>query len=146
MSTGAAAIFAVVALVLAGGMVALYLTRGSAVVRPKALDTPESAVREFLTAVFVAHDEARLAAVVCSSWPPNEAMDRTRGMVAASAHVSWDSLSVASTQTDRVTLTAHLGLRFPQEDEVHPASFQEWHFTVVNEDGWRVCDASAVVT
>jgi hypothetical protein len=144
LSTRTAVIFALVGLVLAGAMVALYLTKGTAVVQPAARSTPESAVREFLSAVFVADDKARLAAVVCSSWNAADAMSRTNAMMDPTARVSWDDLNVVTNQNDRVTMTARLGLRLPADS--HPSAYEQWHFTVVNESGWRVCDAARVVT
>ncbi len=144
LSTRTAVIFAVISILLAGGAVALYLTRSSAVVQPATIGTPENAVREFLSAVFVADSASRVAPVVCASWDPAEALTRTTGLVDRRAHVSWDSLNVVTSQPDRVTMIARLGLRMP--DDVHPSAYQQWHFTVVNESGWRVCDASPIAT
>jgi hypothetical protein len=135
-----AAIFTMAAVLLAGSMIVLYLTRGNSAAAPVNQGSPETAVRGFLSAVFLADDPRRLAAVVCSSWPSADALARTKAMVDPKARVSWDDLRVVSDRTSRVTMTARLGLRLP--DEVQPSVYQQWHFMVVNENGWRVCDAS----
>jgi hypothetical protein len=137
-----AATFAVVALLVAGGTIALYATRPKPAANPINVGTPETAVRDFLSAVFLGDDPARLAPVVCSTWTPADALARTKSMVDAQAKVSWDDLLVITTEPNRVTMTARLGLRLP--DDVEPSVYQQWHFTVVNEQGWRVCDASPV--
>lgn len=140
-----AVIFAVVAVLIAGGVVTLYATHGQpAATTPADVGTPDTAVRAFLSAVFLGDDASRLASVVCSTWTPTDALIRTKSMVAADAKVSWDDLRVITTESDRVTMTARLGLRLP--DDVQPSVYQQWHFTVVKEQGWRVCDASPVAS
>ncbi len=101
-------------------------------------------LRQFLGAVFLSGDANRVAPVVCASWQPADALSRTKGMINATARVSWDSLRVVTNQSDRVTMTARLGLRLP--DEVSPSQYQQWHFSLVNEDGWKVCDASPALS
>jgi hypothetical protein len=144
-----AILFAVIAVLLACGTIALYATRS----RPSATPTasasasegsPDGAVREFLSAVFLSDSVQRLIPVVCANWPPADALTRTKSMVSPMAKVSWDGLNIVSNEPNRVTMTARLGLRLP--DDVQPSQFQQWDFTVVNEHGWRVCDASAAVS
>jgi hypothetical protein len=144
-------VFAVLAVVLAGGTIALYATRGKSA--PTAAPTgtaaavqgsPDSAVRAFLSAVFLAGSIQRLTPVVCSGWAPLDALTRTKSMVDPSAKVSWDELQIVSNEPTRVTMTARLGLRLP--DDVQPSVYQQWDFTVVLEQGWRVCDASVGVS
>jgi hypothetical protein len=138
-------IFAVVAVLLAGGVIALYATRGQpAATNPVDVGTPDTAVRAFLSAVFLGDDASRLAPVVCSTWTPADALSRTKSMVDSQAKVSWDDLRVITTDSDRVTMTARLGLRLP--DDVQPSVYEQWHFTVVKEQSWRVCDASPVAS
>jgi hypothetical protein len=141
-TTWMAVTFAVVALLIAGGTIAVYATRPKPAANAVNVGTPDTAVRAFLSAVFLGDDASRLAPVVCSTWSPADALSRTRSMVDAQAKVSWDDLLVITTEPDRVTMTARLGLRLP--DDVQPSVYQQWHFTVVNEQGWRVCDASPV--
>jgi hypothetical protein len=137
--------FAVIAILLAGGTIALYATRS----KPPAIQTasegsPDTAVREFLSAVFLSDSVQRLTPVVCSNWAPADALTRTKSMVAPTAKVSWDELHIVTNEPNRVTMTARLGLRLP--DDIQPSQFQQWEFTVVNQQGWRVCDASAAVS
>jgi len=150
VSNRLAIIIAVIGLLLAAGTVVLYVTRptgkspaaGAGSSAPQA--TPDSAVREFLSGVFLSSNADRLAAIVCASWPPAEALSRTKGMVDPTAKVSWDQVRTVTTQAKRVTMTARLGLRLP--DDVQPSRYQQWHFTLVDEDGWKVCDASPAVS
>jgi hypothetical protein len=137
-------IFAVAAVVLAGTIVVVYEMRSTPQIQTASQGTPDTAVQAFLSAVFLADDATRLAPVVCSSWPPADALTRTRSMVDAQANVSWDDLHVVTNESGRVTMTARLGLRMP--DDVGPSIFQEWQFTVVDQHGWRVCDASSTVS
>jgi hypothetical protein len=139
--------FAVIAVLLAGGTIALYATRSTpppAAVPTASEGSPDSAVREFLSAVFLSDSVQRLTPVVCADWAPLDALTRTKSMVDPTAKVSWDELEVVTNEPDRVTMTARLGLRLP--DDVQPSQFQQWDFTVVNQQGWRVCDASAAVS
>src|SRR5262249_44883918 len=81
---------AVVAVLLAGGVITLYATRPHpAPTKPATVGTPDSAVREFLSAVFLGDDASRLASVVCSTWTPADALARTKSMVDSQAKVSW---------------------------------------------------------
>jgi hypothetical protein len=45
---------------------------------------------------------------------------------------------VAKSDT-KVTIRARLGLRL--RDDIRPSSYEQWRFSLVKEDGWRVCEA-----
>jgi hypothetical protein len=135
-SNRAAQIFAVIGLVIAAVATGLYLfSRADA---PPRL-SPEDAVREFLSGVFLAADPHRVGGVVCSNWDPAEAITRTAGEVAPDAHVSWDQFVIVTVTDQRASATARLGVRRP--DDRQPSSYRQWRFSLVNENGWRVCEA-----
>jgi len=130
-------IFAVVSLVVALAAGGIYLIRQ--VTAPPAL-TPEQTVDQFLSAVFLTNDPARVAPLVCSSWSGQEALDRTAKQIEAGIHVSWADIRVVSASDTEVNATALLGLR--QADDKQPSAFKQWRFGLKKEKGWRVCDAS----
>jgi hypothetical protein len=129
-------IFAIVGVVIAFVAAGLYLfTRPD--VAPRL--TPEQTVGEFLSAVFLASDPQRVGAVTCSNWDPIDAIARTTREIDADAHVSWDEVAVVASSEERVSATARLGLR--RADDTRPSTFSQWRFSLVNENGWRVCEA-----
>jgi hypothetical protein len=128
-------IFAVVGIAVALVMGGIYLARQTATPRL----TPEETVDGFLGAVFLTSSADRLSRFVCGNWDPDDALSRTSKQVDAAARVSWDEIRVVSSDGSRANLRARLGLRL--RDDVRPAVYQQWHFTLVNEDGWRVCEA-----
>jgi hypothetical protein len=105
--------------------------------------TPEQAINEFLTAVFVARDATRVSAVVCASWDPVNALERTVKEVQAEATVSWDEVRILSSTEDRVNARARLGFRL--RDDNQPSVFRQWRFSLVKEKDWRVCEARPFV-
>jgi hypothetical protein len=129
-------IFAIVGVVIALAAGGVYAFRH--VQAPPKL-SPEETVREFLAAVFVAGDVNRVAAVVCSSWDPTDALSRTTKEIDNGERVSWDEVRILAESADRVSARARLGLR--QRDDSQPSSFRQWRFSLVNENGWRVCEA-----
>lgn len=131
------AIVGVAVALLAGGA---YVYRQATAPPPL---TPEETVREFLAAVFLAGDPTRVGTVVCASWKPEDAIDRTRKEIGADISVSWDQISVSVSDERRATVRARVGLRF--KDDVRPAAYQQWRFDLVKENGWRVCDARPFV-
>jgi hypothetical protein len=128
-------IFAVVGVAVALVATGLYLFRQTSAPRL----TPEETVDRFLSAVFVANDTDRLDGLVCASWDAQDAMTRTARQVDSGIRVSWNEIRVVSSDARRATLRAQVGLRF--QDDVRPTTYQQWHFSLVNESGWRVCEA-----
>jgi hypothetical protein len=128
-------IFAIVGIAVAVVATVLYIFRDAATPRL----TPEETVDRFLAAVFVANNPERLSGLVCASWNAQDALTRTAGQIGTDARASWDEISVVSSDTRRATLRARVGLRY--RDDVRPSAYQQWHFSLVNEDGWRVCEA-----
>jgi hypothetical protein len=132
-------VFAIVGVVVALVAASLYLfTRADA---PPRL-TPEETVREFLSAVFLSGDVQRVAAVTCASWAAADAITRTTREIQDGAHVSWDNVIIVTSSADRASATARLGLRL--RDDTQPSLHQQWRFNLVNENGWRMCDARPV--
>jgi hypothetical protein len=129
-------IFAIVGVVIALVAGGVYFYREAS--SPPTL-TPEETITEFLAAVFLANDPARVGAVVCASWDPVDALTRTTKEIEADARVSWDEVRVLSSTQDRVSARARLGLRL--RDDTKPTLFRQWRFSLVNENGWRVCEA-----
>jgi hypothetical protein len=106
--------------------------------------TPEEVVEEFLTAVFAeTPDLARVDAVICDSWDPAAAVERTTSQVPADATVGWEEIQRLSTDEDRVVVEATITLT-PFADE-EPSDFLGWTFNLVDEEGWRVCEAHEIV-
>jgi hypothetical protein len=130
---------------LAGVLIALvaggaYIYKQAVTPPPR---TPEETITEFLTAVFLAKDATRVSAVVCASWDPVDALERTAKEVDARATVSWDEIRLLSATEDRVSARARLGLRL--RDDNQPAFYRQWRFSLVQENGWRVCEARPFV-
>ena len=135
VSSRASVIFAVVGVVVALVAGGIYLFRQDASPRL----TPGETVEKFLNAVFVASSAERLEDLVCSNWDPADALTRTTQQVDPGVRVSWDDIGQVSSEAGRVTLRARVGLRF--RDDVRPSAYQQWRFSLVDEDGWRVCEA-----
>jgi hypothetical protein len=129
-------IFAIAGVVLALGGVAAYFIHQRT--GPPAR-SPQDTVTEFLSAVFLSRDASRVAPVVCSSWDPTDAVTRTAKEVPAEAHVSWDQFAVVASSDTKMTMRARLALRLP--DDVRPSSYEQWRFSLVKEQRWRVCEA-----
>jgi hypothetical protein len=129
-------IFAIVGIVIALAATGLYLgTRAD----PAPRLSPEETVREFLSAVFLASDAQRVGAVVCASWDPVDAIARTTREIDQGTHVSWDEVAVVTSSEDRASAKARLGLRLRDDNQISVR--RQWRFNLVNENGWRVCDA-----
>ncbi len=134
--TRAPLIFALVGVVIALAAGGLYALNRSAA--PPTM-TPEETIREFLAAVFLANSADRVKMVVCASWDPADALSRTAREIDGDTRVSWDEVRVLSATDDRINARARLGLR--RSGDIQPSSYRQWRFSLVNEDGWRVCEA-----
>jgi hypothetical protein len=139
-SRRAPVLFAILGVALAVVAIGLYALRPTT---SATTGTPEDAVQEFLAAVFLAHDTGRLAKVTCAGWDASDAMTRTLRQIDKDARVSWDDISVVSSDGKHVNVRVRLGLRLP--DDKQPTSFQQWRFSVVDENDWRVCEARPFV-
>jgi hypothetical protein len=129
-------IFALLSLILVIGAGAVYVLHRSTA--PPEL-TPEQTVNEFLSAVFLGEDPNRAAAVVCSGWSGQDAVDRTTKEAESGAHVSWDQIRLVAISDTTASATARIGQRLP--DDKQPSVVQEWRFQLKKENGWRVCEA-----
>ncbi len=137
----AALVFAALSVLVALAAGGLYLFRR--VDKPPSL-TPEETVSAFLSAVFLSADPQKASPLVCSNWDPADAIARTTAAVPDGASVSWGELKVVTSAESRVTVRGSLGVRMP--DDSRPSSFAQWRFTLVDEDGWRVCEARPLAT
>ena len=100
--------------------------------------TPTIAVRQFLGAVFLDQSDDRVRLFTCRKWTPSRTAE-VRGRVDPEARLSWDAITEES-RTDRLAqVTAKLSLRYP--GELAPSGEQLWRFEVVEDNGWRVCEA-----
>lgn len=133
--------FAVLGVIVAIVAIGYYVQRAAE--KPAAL-TPEATVDSFLGAVFLSADPQKVAPVVCSNWGPAEAIARTNTAVPEGAHISWSELKVVTSSEDRVTVRGVLGIRLA--DDSRPSSYAQWRFTLVDENGWRVCEARPIGT
>jgi hypothetical protein len=100
--------------------------------------TPEQTVDAFLAAVFSLNVE-RAGEVVCESWDPEQAIQRTTSAIPIGANVSWTDLRLVSASEGRAVVRATLGLRPYYDDEISDSV--QWTFNLVDEAGWRVCEA-----
>jgi hypothetical protein len=96
--------------------------------------TPTVAVRNYLQTALVDRDAARLALFVCSRWSTTEAMAALGERPDPSVRVNWGVTSVQEAG-DRAEATVEITFSAAGNRDV-----QTWHFAVVREDGWRVCD------
>ena len=129
-------IFAVIGVLIALAAGGVYVFRQTTAPPPR---TPEQTVTEFLSAIFLAADAQRAEGVVCQSWSGEDAVARTLKEIPTDAHVSWDGLNIVSQSETKVTVRARLGLRL--RDDNKPSAFEQWRFNLVQENGWRVCEA-----
>lgn len=129
-------IFAIIGLVLALVAGAFYAYRELTTPPPR---SAEDTVRAFLAAVFVDASPEQVGHVVCRGWDPVDALARTAGEVGTHVDVSWDEFRAVAESADRVTIMTRLGFRVP--DEARPTTYRQWRFNLVDEDGWRVCEA-----
>jgi hypothetical protein len=106
--------------------------------------SPEEVVDDFLTAVFAAQpDLAEVDALICASWDPAAAVERATSQIPREATAGWQDIQRLSTAEHRVVVEATITLT-PFADE-EPSDFIGWTFNLVDEDGWRVCEAREIV-
>jgi hypothetical protein len=129
-------IFAIVGVAIALAAGGLYVVK---IASAPARLTPEETVQAFLSAVFLAGDGQRVGAVICSSWDPSDAIARTTKEIETGAHVSWDEVAIVAINGDKASAKARLGLRL--RDDNKPSVYRQWRFSLIDENGWRVCEA-----
>lgn len=106
--------------------------------------TPEEVVDKFLTAVFADEpDLTEVGALVCDNWDPAAAVQRTTSSVRSNVHVSWQDIIRLSTEGGRAVVEATITFT-PIGDE-DPSQARGWAFHMVDQDGWRVCEARPIV-
>jgi hypothetical protein len=121
-------------LILVAGTVALILFD-----RATALDrsTPTVVVGQFLVASFDDRDTRRVALFVCEQLQPQQALEDTVGGIDPNLSVSWGDFSTDQSG-DTATVIAQLRFRHDQGGASY-SSVQQWRFSMVDQDGWRVC-------
>jgi len=105
---------------------------------------PDAVVDSFLRAYLVDRDDKEVALYTCKSGLDLSRLSAYRADLvgrekefSVGIRVSWSSLTVA-TNHDEGTVTATL-VKTTTDRSGRLAN--SWQFDVVNEDGWRVCDA-----
>jgi hypothetical protein len=135
-------IFAVLGVLVALAAGGFYVYRQQ--VEAPVARTPEETVVAFLNAVFTAANPSEVGQVVCSNWDPDDAMTRTVAAVPEDANVSWADVALVIEREERATVRGYLYFRMP--GDTSPGSRAQWRFNLVDENGWRVCDAVPLVT
>jgi hypothetical protein len=133
------AVLGILAALTAGG--ALYYND---VYRTSAGNSPETVVGKFLTAVFATPpDLAGVGAAVCDSWDPASAVKHVTSQIPADAKAGWKDIQRMTTDTGSVVVEATITLTpFADQD---PSDFEGWTFNLVDQKGWRVCEARPIV-
>ena len=95
--------------------------------------TPTIAVRNYLQTALVDRDVNRISLFVCTKWAPSDAMAAVGDKPDASMRINWGVTAVQEAG-DQAQATARITFTSQGYSDI-----QTWNFTVVREDGWRVC-------
>jgi hypothetical protein len=121
-------------LILIAGTVGLIIyDRATAIDR----STPTVVVDQFLVASFDDRDPRRVAFFICDQLQPDQALADTIGGIDMNLSVSWGDFSTDQGDGSAVVI-AQVRFRLDQGDSSYSA-IEQWQFTMVDEDGWRVC-------
>lgn len=124
----------VAGLAAVGGVAGLILYNDAT--RPDRHD-PEVTVRQFLTAVFVEEDLARVGLFVCEDLDAAEASAQARNLVDPDAVPSWDTVVTDERVDGRAQVSIRMRFRYP--GELAASGQEQWVFNLIDDDGWRVC-------
>jgi len=97
--------------------------------------TPIVAVDQFVAAVFIDKDDDRVGLFTCRRWTTERTV-KVRSRFDPEVKVTVANLTVQSQQGHQAVVTARMRVLF--RDFV---DFQDWRFEVVEDNGWRVCEA-----
>lgn len=139
-------------LLMVGGLVALLCVGGAGVAFVAYRDatepdrsSPDVAVSNYLRAVFVDRDDTRADTLTCredsglaSILDFRQEVEAREQQFSISIIVSWGELVVRESG-ERATVTTEISRTIADGSE---SDRQNWRFGVVDEDGWRVCDAA----
>jgi len=97
--------------------------------------TPTIAVHQFLRATFVDKNDDRVELFTCSQWTKERTVE-VQGRFDPEVKVTWESVALQSQQERQAVVTARMRLVFQGF-----VDFEDWRFEVVEDNGWRVCEA-----
>jgi flagellar basal body-associated protein FliL len=125
--------FLVVLGVAAGGTFVVLYDKATEIDR----STPQVATSQFLDALLLVKDPARVALFVCNEWSAPEAIATAAAPTDPAIAISWGDFvtTLADATADvvvRVAYRAEVSGRIVQQIEV-------WQIHLKREDGWRVC-------
>jgi hypothetical protein len=130
------------------GIVAGLIAGGAIYYRQVTTDTPgpspEQTVELFLAAIFEPEGgPEKVAPLVCEGWEPEAAIARVKSGLPRFVSVEWREIAVLSRDEGR----AVVGATFALTPFLNPAptDFPLWTFNLVDEEGWRVCEAQPVL-
>jgi hypothetical protein len=127
------AIIAGFAVVVGGGTAFLIYDRATAIDR----SNPEVVVSQFLRAALVERDANSLSLFVCRQWSVQDAMREAAPPPGDSVMSTWhDYVTRTNGDSANVSVTVEF---FRGTGAVTGGSLATWHFTLEDQDGWRVC-------
>jgi hypothetical protein len=95
------------------------------------------AADQFLDATLVLKDPDRTSLFICEEWSVEEATAEVAAPTEAGVSASWGAFN-ASIEGARARVSARVSLRYPDSRR----EIRTWTLTLVDEDGWRVCDVT----
>jgi hypothetical protein len=124
---------ALVAFVLLVGFGAFLLIN---VISGSDRSTPEVAIRQFLQAAIVDHNISRAQSYTCDGHQAAAIAAKFHNIDDPLVHVTW---GVSSVNTNGDSAEAIVEVDFEFEQHIDP---QQWRFELLQQGGWRVCDAN----
>jgi hypothetical protein len=126
-------------LVLLGGSIGVVAyDRATAIDR----STPEVVIRQFVGAAAIDHDLARANLFVCGQWSAADALTKMSLPTTPNLSINWGVRSVTQ-NGDQAQADVRVILSVPAGDGAAFRDVHIWHLTLVNQNGWRVCDLEA---
>jgi hypothetical protein len=112
---------------------------------------PDAVVDQFLRAYLVNRDDTEAALFTCKSGLDLSAVSALRTELSerekkftVNVNVSWSTLTVSGTEEGRRTVTTDLVIAGSSGGTALSRRTETWSFTLVDDDGWRVCGAEKV--
>lgn len=135
----------VVAVAAIGGATAAILAYNEATKIDRS--NPKVVLDEYLRASLVRDDSVGVDLYACESDPDLSAVTNLRNELtrreqefAVEIEVSWGSIDLTGASTSAVA-TTDLAITARKQGAVESRSRETWKFTLVDEEGWRVCQA-----
>ena len=139
----------IAALLCLGGVgVAISLYDGATEIKRTA---PDAVVDSFLRAYLVNRDDKEVALYTCKSGPDlvaisnlrNELVEREKSFN-VKVTVTWSSLAIAESGEAQRSVTTDLIIAGTSNGETQSRHTESWAFSLVEQNGWRVCGANEV--